>query len=117
MYKRIVARAVTFFKGKNGVRCVMIVGAIGVLLIVLSELFPTQETVTVDPTFLDSKYAVVVDVEAREIVAGFDYDVPMYPASMTKVMTLLVACEHIDERHMNDHVILAADVVEQMQRV
>ena len=76
----------------------------------------TQETVTVDPTFLDSKYAVVVDVEAREIVAGFDYDVPMYPASMTKVMTLLVACEHIDESHMNDHVILAADVVEQMQR-
>ena len=76
----------------------------------------TQETVTVDPKFFDSKYAVVVDVEAREIVAGFDYDVPMYPASMTKVMTLLVACEHIDESHMNDHVILAADVVEQMQR-
>lgn len=79
-------------------------------------LMTTPQTATVDPDFLDSQYAVLVDVETRTVVAGYDFDVPMYPASMTKVMTLLVACERIDEKNLTDHVILAADVVEQMQR-
>ena len=75
----------------------------------------TPQTVTLDPNLLDSNYAVLVDVEERTIVAGYDYDVKMYPASMTKVMTLLVACERLNEAQMSDHVILAQDVVAQMQ--
>ena len=75
----------------------------------------TPDTIALDPQFIDSRYAVLVDVESREVVAGLDFDVKMYPASMTKIMTLLVACERIDEKKLSDHVILAADVVEQMQ--
>lgn len=75
----------------------------------------TPQTVTLDPNLLDSNYAVLVDVEERTIVAGYDYDVKMYPASMTKIMTLLVACERLNEAQMSDHVILAQDVVAQMQ--
>jgi D-alanyl-D-alanine carboxypeptidase (penicillin-binding protein 5/6) len=75
----------------------------------------TPQTATLDPNLLDSNYAVLVDVEERTIVAGYDYDVKMYPASMTKIMTLLVACERLNEAQMSDHVILAQDVVAQMQ--
>lgn len=75
----------------------------------------TPETATLDPEFLDSRYAVLVDVASRKVVAGHDFDVKMYPASMTKVMTLLVACERISEAKLADHVILAQDVVAQMQ--
>lgn len=76
----------------------------------------TPDTIALDQKFIDSQYAVLVDVESREVIAGLNFDVKMYPASMTKIMTLLVACERIDEKNLTDHVILAADVVEQMQR-
>ncbi|MBE6768805.1 MAG: hypothetical protein E7549_07855 [Ruminococcaceae bacterium] len=52
MYKRFVTKAAAFLKGKNGVRCIVIVGVIGILLIFLSEILPagekTAETATVD---------------------------------------------------------------------
>ncbi len=52
MFKRFVTKAAAFLKGKNGVRCIVIVGVIGILLIFLSEILPagekTAETATVD---------------------------------------------------------------------
>lgn len=44
---------------------------------------------------IDSRYAVLVDAATGEIIAGKDADVRFSPASMTKVMTLLVACENL----------------------
>lgn len=44
---------------------------------------------------IDSRYAVLVDAATGEILAGKDADVRFSPASMTKVMTLLVACENL----------------------
>lgn len=44
---------------------------------------------------IDSKYAVLVDASTGEILAGKDADVRFSPASMTKVMTLIVACENL----------------------
>ena len=41
--------------------------------------------------------AILVDAETNEIVAGYKYDQKIYPASLTKMLTLLVACENIDD--------------------
>ncbi|MBQ8965524.1 serine hydrolase [Ruminococcus sp.] len=41
--------------------------------------------------------AVLLDAESNEIIAGLQYDKKIYPASLTKLMTLLVAVEHIDD--------------------
>lgn len=76
----------------------------------------TSESLLLDAELLNSKHAVLVDVTAREIVAGYDYDLPIYPASMTKVMTLLVACEALSDEQMTDVVTIPADIVEYMQR-
>ena len=41
--------------------------------------------------------AVLLDAETNEIVAGLKYDKKIYPASLTKLLTLLVAAENIDD--------------------
>ncbi len=76
----------------------------------------TSASVLLDAALLNSKHAVLVDVNAREIVAGYEFDMPMYPASMTKVMTLLVACENLTDAQMNDIVTIPADIVAYMER-
>lgn len=47
--------------------------------------------------FVDAQYAVLVDVTEGRIVAQKQPDVQAYPASITKMMTLLVAVEHIPD--------------------
>lgn len=42
-----------------------------------------------------STYAIVVDLASNQALATKNADVPAYPASLTKVMTLLVACENV----------------------
>lgn len=44
---------------------------------------------------ISSNYAVLVDASTGQILAGKNADVRFSPASMTKVMTLLVACENL----------------------
>ena len=46
-------------------------------------------------TDIDSGYAILIDMDKNEIVAAKNGDARIYPASMTKVMTLIVAVEHI----------------------
>ncbi len=43
------------------------------------------------------EYALLYDVTNNEIIAERNADAQIYPASMTKVMTLLVAAENIDD--------------------
>lgn len=43
-----------------------------------------------------SKYAVLVDVDNNRIAAGRKEDQRIYPASMTKIMTLIVVVENMD---------------------
>lgn len=45
---------------------------------------------------VQSKYAVLVNLDSGTVVAGRDYLTKMYPASMTKMLTVLVAAENID---------------------
>ena len=46
---------------------------------------------------IQSEYAVVTDADSGRIVAGKNQDAVINPASMTKIMTLLVACEHVTD--------------------
>lgn len=46
---------------------------------------------------IDSKYCILVDADTNEIIAGAGYDAKIYPASLTKLMTLLVAVENADD--------------------
>ena len=47
---------------------------------------------------LSTKYGILVDLDKNEIVAGMNYDKPIFPASLTKVMSLVVAVENIEDR-------------------
>lgn len=47
---------------------------------------------------LPSKHAVVIDLQTGAILAEKDSDTIISPASMTKILTLLVAAEHVADR-------------------
>ena len=53
-----------------------------------------------DKTKVDSQFAVLLDAETGEILAGKQSDVQFSPASMTKVMTLIVACENLSAQDL-----------------
>lgn len=60
--------------------------------------YPSSGSATVSlNSELYSEYAVIVDAQTGEIVAGKNVDTPFSPASMTKVMTLIVACEKLND--------------------
>ena len=63
-----------------------------------------------------SKYAILVDLESNRIVADLNGDQRIYPASMTKVLTLLVACERLTEAQLNEYVTFSPEVIAEMQR-
>ena len=58
--------------------------------------FKVPDSVAEIPEEVGSSYALLVDVDNGTVVAGRDYDTQMNPASMTKILTLLVAVENID---------------------
>ena len=57
---------------------------------------PAEGTVTLGEDF-SSEFAVLADAETGEILAEKGSDVLLSPASMTKILTLLVAAEHITD--------------------
>lgn len=72
MYKRVVAKTIVFLKGKNGVRCIVVVGVIGVLLIIASEIFPVREKVSesVGPDI--EAYVCALEERLTETVSRID---------------------------------------------
>ena len=57
----------------------------------------TADTVTLGEDY-SSSYAVVIDLQNDTIIAERDAQAVINPASMTKVLTLLVAAEHLEDR-------------------
>ncbi|MBR1523428.1 MAG: D-alanyl-D-alanine carboxypeptidase [Lachnospiraceae bacterium] len=52
---------------------------------------------------VDSGYAILVSLSENRVLAERQSHVKMYPASMTKVLTVLVASEHLGgEQHLDD---------------
>ena len=67
------------------------------------------ETVSDSATY--SKYSIVVNATTGQVTASELADERMYPASMTKVMTLLVAVEHLQhESSLQDKIKVSAEV-------
>lgn len=65
----------------------------------------------------NSKYAILVNAADGSVIASERADERMYPASMTKVMTLLVAVEHLPHEHsLQDMVRITPDVQEEMRK-
>jgi len=59
------------------------------------EYVTTQDTLQLGSE-ITSSHAIFLDTEEKTVLAGKDAFSPIVPASMTKVLTLLVAVEHID---------------------
>lgn len=66
-----------------------------------SSVVPAMSTDTDATRTLDlelySESAILIDAETNTVIAEKDPDAKIYPASMTKVMTALVACEQITD--------------------
>ena len=50
------------------------------------------------PVDIKAKSAVLMDVESGKILLSFNPDVKLYPASVTKIMTILLVAEAIDSK-------------------
>ena len=61
---------------------------------------------------LASRYAVLVDCTTGEIVASLRASERFSPASMTKVMTLIVACEQLSEEDLNRQLTLTQEITD-----
>ena len=64
--------------------------------------FKATENTEEMPESVGSGYAVLVDLVDGTVVAGRDYDTEMNPASMTKILTLLVAVENINLKKLDE---------------
>lgn len=53
--------------------------------------------VAIDGSTLSADFAILVSLSDYSVVASLDADARIYPASMTKIMTLIVACEEIED--------------------
>lgn len=56
-----------------------------------------SSTVTMKDASLDAEYAILVDLQTNTVLASFHADQRIFPASMTKIMTLIVAAEKITD--------------------
>lgn len=56
-----------------------------------------------------AEFAIVVNSDDNEILAAKSSEQKMYPASMTKVMTVLTAAENISKKDLDDHYTITLD--------
>lgn len=86
-------------------------GAEGVALI------PWAENVTVIPVeSIAAEHAALADLSSGQIIASRKADDIIYPASMTKVMTLIVAVENLkNESSLKDTVTISQEVYDKMR--
>ena len=59
-----------------------------------------------------SEYAILIDAESGEILASKNADVRFSPASMTKVMTLIVACENLTAEDLVRRVVYTQEIAD-----
>ena len=61
---------------------------------------------------LSSTHAVAIDLETRSVLAEKDPDAVISPASMTKILTALVAAEHITEADLDQAFTMTIDITD-----
>ena len=70
---------------------------------------PADNLTELTASNISSEHAVLLDVENNTVLAQRDPDARIYPASMTKIMTLLVAAEHIE--NMDDTFTMTYEII------
>lgn len=73
--------------------------------------YPTdaEDLFTLTENNITSEYAILLNVEDNTVMASRNADEIIYPASMTKIMTLLVAAENIED--MNDTFTMTYEII------
>lgn len=73
--------------------------------------YPTSSEAvrTFSETDIGSKNAVLIDVSENKIIANLDGDKKIFPASLTKIMTLIVAVEKITD--LDDTFVMTEEIV------
>lgn len=72
----------------------------------------TEDTVYIDSADVISTHAVLIDESADTIIAAKGAKERIMPASMTKVLTLLVAAEHIPEEKLDDPFTMTLEITD-----
>ncbi len=75
------------------------------------EAYSTPDTVRFQDSII-SQYGVFISVEDGVILAQKDAGARMNPASMTKILTVLVAAEHISEADLENTVSITLDITD-----
>lgn len=73
---------------------------------------PTAETVTIYNEEIISENAILVDESTGNIIASKGAKERISPASMTKVLTILVAMENITEEQLDDTFIMTREITD-----
>ena len=74
----------------------------------LMAFVPKSSDSTLYAQNLNSEYAILVSLSDNSVIASKKADEKMYPASMTKIMTVIVACENI--ANMRDTFTITRDI-------
>ncbi len=82
-----------------------------------SILLPWADKVSIIPAdSINAAHAALADLSTGEIIASRKADETIYPASMTKVMTLIVVVENLpDEDCLKEEITISSDIYEQMK--
>lgn len=72
----------------------------------------TSNTQTLTGAAVASNYALLFNARTGEVIVGKNADTPFSPASLTKVMTLIVACEALTEEELSTRLTLTEEVTE-----
>ena len=72
----------------------------------------TNATLTIEDGALDASHAILVDLTTGEALAQRLADERIYPASMTKIMTVLVAAEMLSGAELEMTVTMSAEIVD-----
>jgi D-alanyl-D-alanine carboxypeptidase (penicillin-binding protein 5/6) len=72
----------------------------------------TDATLTIEDGALDASHAILVDLTTGEALAQRLADERIYPASMTKIMTVLVAAEMLSGAELEMTVTMSAEIVD-----
>lgn len=71
-----------------------------------------QDTLASGKEFF-SKHAVLIDLDSKSILAQKDYKERINPASMTKILTVLVAAEHLEDvEDLDDTLTITLDITD-----
>lgn len=75
------------------------------------EAYATSDTANFDESII-SQYGILIDVDSGAILAQKDAKERMNPASMTKILTVLVAAEHLTEADLDETVSITIDITD-----